>query len=97
MIYKAKVFYTLKVSLQHNFQALESTTENQVVTREGDLRKGATFCLLTCLAATLRSEVETLRVRGEDPVHRVKDAHKPCRDRCETFQFVAMKSHILDP
>ena len=60
-------------------QVQESTTEKQAVTREGDLRNGATYCPLTCPAATLRSGARTPRVRGDGPAPPARDAH---RDRC---------------
>lgn len=49
--------------------------------REGGLRNGATCCLQTCPAVTLRNAAGTHRARGDSPAHLVKDARTPCRDR----------------
>ncbi|KAF0042147.1 hypothetical protein F2P81_005679 [Scophthalmus maximus] len=60
------------------FTVQESTTENQVVTREGDLRNGATCCLLTCPAATLRSGAKTLHVNTSgSPAHSASESNTP--------------------
>lgn len=58
-------------------QVLESTTEKQAAMREGDQRSGATFCLLMCPAATLKSAAGIHRVKGESPVHQARDAQVP--------------------
>lgn len=60
--------------------------EKPAVMSEGDLRNGATSCLLTCPAATLRSAAGIHHVRGDSLVHLVRDGHRPYRDRWGQFQ-----------
>lgn len=65
--------------------------------REGDLRNGATCCLLTCPAATLRSAAATHHAKGGGPVHRAKGANTPCRDRHWFVSHTEIKGILLHP
>lgn len=58
-------------------QVPELTPEKTAAMREGDLRNGATSCLLTCHVATLRSAAVIHHVKGFSLVPRVKVAHRP--------------------